>query len=71
MANPPKKAGRPKSPDPKQISLATRGTAAHYRALKLAAEQTRGRSVSTEILIAIEEHLTKLKLWPPPPAGRK
>jgi hypothetical protein len=61
-----RKPGRPKVDDPKALSLGVRATAQHYRQLRLAAARTRGRSVSTEILVAIEEHLAKLKLWPPP-----
>jgi hypothetical protein len=65
--------GRPPKDVTRELSLATRGTAEHYRALRTLAERTRERTVSIEILIAIEKHLADNGLWPPtkPAKGRK
>jgi hypothetical protein len=63
---PDKKRGRPKVPEPKALSASVKMTASHYRQLRALADRTYGRSVSTEILIAIEERLGRYKLWPPP-----
>ena len=60
------KRGRPKVPEPKVIAASVKMTAAHYRQLRALAARTFGRSVSTEMLIAIEAHLAKNRLWPPP-----
>ena len=59
--------GRPRAKEPKEVGLSTRGTQAHQDALEELASRTRGRYVSTEILIAIEDHLQRNGLWPPKP----
>jgi hypothetical protein len=62
--------GRPPKDQPRELSLATRGTPDHYRALQTLADRTRGRTMSVEILIAIENHLAANGLWPPPKPGK-
>jgi hypothetical protein len=62
---------RKKQPAGRQtpVPVSVRMSPAHLDALREAKDRTH-RTVSSEILVAIEAHLAALGLWPPPGSSR-